>query len=102
MASIPLTPDAVFTRRQLSTVLTELGYPVAYTSLATMSHRGTGPKYRRFGTRSLYRWADVLAWLEVRVSAPRSGTAEGRAIDSAEQTARAGRAANAEPVQQQA
>jgi Helix-turn-helix domain len=33
-------------------------------SLAQDRYRGTGPKYIKRGSRVLYRWSDVLEWLE--------------------------------------
>jgi hypothetical protein len=33
-------------------------------SLAQDRYRGTGPKFIKRGSRVLYRWSDVLEWLE--------------------------------------
>jgi hypothetical protein len=52
--------------------LPELGTPpqvakYLYTTeaaLAQMRYMGTGPKFIKAGHRVLYRWADVLEWLD--------------------------------------
>jgi hypothetical protein len=31
-----------------------------------MRQRGDGPVYRKVGRRCLYRWADVVAWIEAQ------------------------------------
>ena len=33
-------------------------------SLAPDRYRGTGPKFIKRGSRVLYRWSDVLEWLD--------------------------------------
>jgi hypothetical protein len=33
-------------------------------SLAQDRYRGTGPKFIKRGSRVLYRWSDVLEWLD--------------------------------------
>nr|WP_110881806.1 helix-turn-helix domain-containing protein [Mycolicibacterium vulneris] len=33
-------------------------------SLAQDRYRGTGPKFIKRGRRVLYRWSDILEWLE--------------------------------------
>jgi hypothetical protein len=45
-------------------------------TLATRASRGGGPAYRRYGTRVVYRWGDLLAWAEARLSAPMHSTSE--------------------------
>lgn len=32
--------------------------------LAQMRYLGTGPKFVKVGSRVLYRWADIRAWLD--------------------------------------
>jgi hypothetical protein len=76
MAWIPSNPDALLTRTQAADALKESGYPVASTSLATRASRGGGPRYRKFGTRVLYKWEDLVAWAEGRLSEPRSSSSE--------------------------
>jgi hypothetical protein len=69
-------PNTLLRRRATAEALTEAGFPVAAKTLATKASRGGGPPYRVFGRTVLYRWGDVLAWAEARLSAPRRSTAE--------------------------
>ncbi len=73
---IPDSPDTMLRRRQTAAALSEAGYPVAETTLATKAARGGGPPYRSFGRIPLYRWGDALAWAEGRLSLPRRNTSE--------------------------
>jgi hypothetical protein len=68
--------DTLLTREATSNALTRAGFRVAPKTLATMATRGGGPPYRRFSSRALYRWGDVLDWAQSRLSAPRRSTAE--------------------------
>ena len=68
--SVPDNPDALLTRPQAGAALRAGGFPVADKSLATMASRGGGPPFRRFRSKPLYRWGDVLAWAQSRLSAP--------------------------------
>ncbi len=74
--SIPENSDSLLTRQQTGLALREAGYPIADKTLATRASRGGGPPYRRFGARVLYRWADVMAWAESRLSPPVFTTSE--------------------------
>jgi hypothetical protein len=80
--SIPISPDALLTREQLSDVLKELGFPIESSTLATKATRGGGPPYQRFGLRCLYRWGDALEWAKSLLSAPRRNTSEGDVIEA--------------------
>ncbi len=73
---IPDSPDALLTREATAAALTAAGYPVKAKTLATKATRGGGPPYRLFSSRTLYRWADALAWAEAVTSAPRCSTSE--------------------------
>src|SRR5688572_19038016 len=73
---VPQNPDALLTRSQTAAALTECGYPVKASTLATWASRGGGPVYRIFGVRPLYRWGDALDWAQQRLSAPRRNTSE--------------------------
>jgi hypothetical protein len=68
---IPESPDTLLPRTQAAHALTAIGYPVAPATLATKATRGEGPPYQRFGRKPLYRWGDVLAWAQSRMSPPR-------------------------------
>jgi hypothetical protein len=74
--SVPTNPNALLRRTPLAEALTELGYPVAPATLATMATRGGGPPFQLFGRIPLYRWGDALAWAQSRLSAPRGSTSE--------------------------
>jgi hypothetical protein len=63
-------PDILLTRAKAAAALTEAGYPTARATLASMATRGGGPIYRRFGSRVVYRWGDLLDWARSRLSAP--------------------------------
>jgi hypothetical protein len=67
---IPESPDALLTRDQAAAALTESGFPVAPKTLAVRASRGDGPPYQRFGARALYKWGDVQAWAQGRLTAP--------------------------------
>ena len=73
---IPEHPDVRLTRRKTADALTEAGFPVKETTLATKATRGGGPPYQTFGARALYRWGDALLWAHQRLSAPRRSTSE--------------------------
>lgn len=46
-------------------------------ALAQMRYRGTGPKFVKRGSRVLYRWSDVSAYLDGRTR-ERTGAGRGR------------------------
>ena len=70
------SPDTLLRRKSAAAALTGIGYPISDKTLATMASRGGGPTYRRFGRIPLYRWGDLLAWAEGRLSAPICSTSE--------------------------
>lgn len=73
---VPDHPDVRLTRRDAAAALTSAGYPTATATLATRASRGGGPIYRRYGTRVVYRWGDLLDWAEGRLSEPMRSTSE--------------------------
>jgi hypothetical protein len=82
-APVPTDPNALLRRTLLAAALTQLGYPLAPATLATMATRGGGPPFQLFGRIPLYRWGAALAWAQSRLSAPRRNTSEGDAMDQA-------------------
>lgn len=60
MADLPI-PAEIDTARP-SQVAVKLGTSEA--GLAQMRYRGTGPKFCKVGRRVMYRWSDVLSYLE--------------------------------------
>jgi hypothetical protein len=73
---VPSDPDALLTRKATASALIEAGYPVAEKTLSTKATRGGGPPFRRFGTRPLYRWDDVLRWAQSRLGPVVHSTSE--------------------------
>jgi hypothetical protein len=73
---IPENPNTRLTRNALAAALTAAGFPIKPATLATKASRGGGPKFQRFGSRPLYRWADALRWAESRLSSPIGSTSE--------------------------
>lgn len=73
---IPDDSGTLLTRKQAADALTARGYPTSDRTLSTKATRGGGPPFRKFGPRALYRWADLLAWAEGRLSLPRRSTSE--------------------------
>jgi hypothetical protein len=71
--------NARLDRKAVARALTEAGFPITETTLATKAVRGGGPPYSLWGRKPLYRWADALAWAESRLSKPVRSTSEARA-----------------------
>jgi hypothetical protein len=74
-----LTEDALLTRADVASALTEVGFPVSAATLATKAVRGGGPPYQLFGRKPLYRWGAALEWARSRLSRPVTNTSEARA-----------------------
>jgi hypothetical protein len=74
--AIPTDPETLLTRVAGAEALTEAGYPTAPATLATRASRGGSPPYRRYGSRVIYRWGELLAWAEARLSPPMCSTSE--------------------------
>ncbi|MHA8046981.1 hypothetical protein [Roseomonas mucosa] len=72
---IPSDPERLLVRKDAAAALTEAGYPISPKTLETYAVRGCGPTYSRFGTRTLYRWADLLDWAKAKVQPPRNRAA---------------------------
>jgi len=66
MKSVLPNPEDLLTRDETAVALTAAGYPIRSATLGTLVTRGGGPLFRRFGSRSLYRWGDALDWAENR------------------------------------
>jgi hypothetical protein len=71
-----LNPESLLRRVPAADALTDAGFPTSPATLATKAVRGGGPPFRLFGRVPLYRWGDLLAWAEARLSAPVSSTSE--------------------------
>src|SRR3974390_3420477 len=73
-------PDALLTRKAAAAALTAAGFPTSPATLATKATRGGGPRYRKWSTRPLYRWADCLAWAQNGLGPAISSTSEADAV----------------------
>lgn len=69
-------PETLVVRDDAAVILTDAGYPIASTTLATKASRGGGPPYRLYGRKPLYRVSDLLAWAESRCSKIVTSTSE--------------------------
>lgn len=73
---VPADPDTLLRRRETAAALSEAGFPVAESTLATKATRGGGPPFRSFGRTPLYRWGDALDWARARLSPLRASSSE--------------------------
>jgi hypothetical protein len=74
--AIPSDPEALLTRRVMAQALTEAGFPITKTTLATRATRGGGPPYRKFGPKPLYPWGLGLEWARAKLGPVISSTSE--------------------------
>lgn len=58
-------------RTEAAEYLTARGLRVSKNTLQKWATTGGGPAYRRFGLRAVYQQADLDAWAEAKLSAPR-------------------------------
>jgi hypothetical protein len=75
-AGMSIEPGALLTRAMTAAAMTDAGFPITTATLATRATRGGGPPYHLFGKKPLYRWGDVMDWLETRLSPPAASTSE--------------------------
>lgn len=68
--------DAKLTRQAVAEALTDQGYSITASTLATMATRGGGPPYARWGRRAIYLWGSSLAWAEARMGTSRRTTSD--------------------------
>lgn len=71
---IPNDENSLLRRLDTAAALTEAGFPVRPSTLATKATRGGGPPYHLFGRVPLYRWGDALDWAQRRLSPPVANT----------------------------
>jgi hypothetical protein len=74
--AVPSTEDPLLTRQEGAKALTEAGYPTSPATLATKVSRGGGPRYHLYSGRAIYRWSDLLAWAQARISDSRCSSSE--------------------------
>jgi hypothetical protein len=70
LVMIPANLDTLLTRAVAAAALTAAGYRVSKATLASKATRGGGPRYRLFGRQPLYRWGDLIDWVESRCTEP--------------------------------
>lgn len=73
--------DRYLSRAQSADYLTnDRGLPTAKTTLQKLASIGGGPKYRRFGNRSVYLQTDLDEWAEEKLSPPMASTSAGGVV----------------------
>lgn len=65
-----------YSRVEAAGYLTRRGFVISWKTLQKMATVGGGPIYQRFGNKALYTLADLDAWAEAKLSAPRRSTSE--------------------------
>lgn len=60
-------PALKLTREQAAQALTLAGYKTSQSTLATYASRGGGPRFRKWGARSIYELGELLTWAESRL-----------------------------------
>jgi hypothetical protein len=73
-----MNTERFLSRSEAAEHLTNRGLRIAKQTLARIAATSTdGPVYRLFGTRAIYRVADLDAWADARASKPRRSSFEG-------------------------
>ena len=70
------SPETKLRRADTAKSLTEAGYPITASTLATMATRGGGPPYEKWGPFPIYTWGATINWAKGRLSAPQRSTSE--------------------------
>lgn len=63
-------------RKAAATYLTERGFPTSPNTLAKLATIGGGPVFQKYGNHALYTDANLDAWAEAKLSAPRRSTSD--------------------------
>lgn len=63
-----------YTRQQAAAIVQSMGIPCAVSTLEAYATRGGGPAFQKFGRRPLYTRDALEAWVQSRLSAPRTNT----------------------------
>lgn len=61
-------PDATATREYVDDRDLARLTPISRPQWQAMRYAGEGPQWRKLGRRVVYRWADVVAWIESQPS----------------------------------
>ncbi|MBK5197280.1 MAG: DNA-binding protein [Methyloceanibacter sp.] len=70
------------TREEASGYLTQRGLIIGKTTLQKMATVGGGPVYSIFGNRAVYTHANLDAWAEAKLTAPRTSTSDAAELDA--------------------
>lgn len=65
--TIYIDDQRLLTRVGAASALTDAGFPISPSTLATLATRGSGPPFQRFGVRVLYPWWSTLEWAQRRL-----------------------------------
>jgi hypothetical protein len=76
--SVSIDDQRLLTRAGVAAALTDAGFPISPSTLATLATRGNGPPFRRFGIRVLYPWLSTLEWARGRLGPPTANTSADR------------------------
>ncbi len=96
MSITPIDPKTRLTRRQTAAALTDQGFKISESTLATKASRGGGPPFERWGKKAVtYTWGTTLKWAEERLSKPLSSTSELDTAATASKTDRMAQASDA-------
>ena len=68
--------DRYMTCEEAAAYIQDRGLQVSKNTLQKYATTGGGPLYRRFGNKSVYTAADLDAWIEQKLSAPKRSTSE--------------------------
>jgi hypothetical protein len=74
-----LEPETRLSRAELAVALTQRGFHITKTTLASMATRGNGPPFQKFGKAVIYVWGPSLAWAESRLTPAVTSTSQLRA-----------------------
>lgn len=66
-----MQPKEFLLRKEAAQYLTERGLPTSPNTLQKWATTGGGPLYQRYGKHALYRPANLDAFAEAKLSAPR-------------------------------
>ena len=71
MSAIPTNAEALLTRKEVASALSEAGYRISASTIATRVANGQpNPPFKVFGRRALYRWSEALAWAQSQCIEP--------------------------------
>lgn len=65
-----------YSRNEAADLIKSRGLSITRNTLQKYATVGGGPVYRRFGNRCVYLEQDLDAWIQEKLSAPRSSTSQ--------------------------